>query len=340
MGALANAQGTMNNLTFGNEHVPVLRDDLLGLAGRPDERRPRLRRHVRRPHPHDQFAPDRPGSAGTALSRCCSRISTSARAPAARANGTPATAPSAPSASSKRWNARSCRRTATARRKASTAAATARSARPRSAATTAAIETLKACDQTVLEAGEAVIVTTPTPGGIWPQPALSRRADMHGSQQAVTGLSSAAALPACEKQMGKSACHDRRFREIWFFAVARKLEKPSTRTARCRRPASRSGCSPSCFPASSIRRSGKTPMSTWRPWQLGQGHRVVTIASGGCNMLAYLTRSPARDRRRRSQRRPYRAEPPEARGGQASAAQADLFRFFGDAEHQPQFGSL
>jgi 5-oxoprolinase (ATP-hydrolysing) len=27
------------------------------------------------------------------------------------------------------------------------------------------IETLKACDQTVLEAGEAVTVTTPTPGG-------------------------------------------------------------------------------------------------------------------------------------------------------------------------------
>lgn len=26
---------------------------------------------------------------------------------------------------------------------------------------------------------------------------------------------------------------------------------------------------------------------------LGQGHRVVTIASGGCNILAYLTRSPA-----------------------------------------------
>src|SRR4051794_1886847 len=28
--------------------------------------------------------------------------------------------------------------------------------------------------------------------------------------------------------------------------------------------------------------------------QLGHGHRVVTIASGGCNILAYLTRSPAR----------------------------------------------
>lgn len=28
--------------------------------------------------------------------------------------------------------------------------------------------------------------------------------------------------------------------------------------------------------------------------QLAEGHRVVTIASGGCNILAYLTRSPAR----------------------------------------------
>ena len=27
------------------------------------------------------------------------------------------------------------------------------------------VETLKACDQTVIHAGEAVIVTTPTPGG-------------------------------------------------------------------------------------------------------------------------------------------------------------------------------
>ena len=27
---------------------------------------------------------------------------------------------------------------------------------------------------------------------------------------------------------------------------------------------------------------------------LAEGHRIVTIASGGCNVLAYLTRSPAR----------------------------------------------
>ena len=34
LGALANAQGTMNNLTFGNDTLPVLRDDLLRLPAR------------------------------------------------------------------------------------------------------------------------------------------------------------------------------------------------------------------------------------------------------------------------------------------------------------------
>ena len=34
LGALAAAQGTMNNLNFGNDTLSVLRDDLLGLAGR------------------------------------------------------------------------------------------------------------------------------------------------------------------------------------------------------------------------------------------------------------------------------------------------------------------
>ena len=49
----------------------------------------------------------------------------------------------------------------------------------------------------------------------------------------------------------------------------------------------------SLLPASSIRRSGRTRKSTWRRWSSVEGHRVVTIASGGCNVLAYLTRSPA-----------------------------------------------
>ncbi len=49
--------------------IPVLRDDLLRLAGRPHELGPRLCRHLGRPHPHDQFASHRSGSAGTALPR-------------------------------------------------------------------------------------------------------------------------------------------------------------------------------------------------------------------------------------------------------------------------------
>ena len=62
LGALGSAQGTMNNLTFGDATPPVLRDDLLRRAGRP-----RLRRRERRAHPHDQLAPDRPGSSGEPL---------------------------------------------------------------------------------------------------------------------------------------------------------------------------------------------------------------------------------------------------------------------------------
>ena len=35
------------------------------------------------------------------------------------------------------------------------------------------------------------------------------------------------------------------------------------------------------------------PAVDMKAMQLGEGHRVITIASGGCNVLAYLTRSPA-----------------------------------------------
>ena len=62
LGVLAAAQGTMNNFTFGNATLPVLRDHL-----RRQRRRPRLRRHRGRPHPHDQLAPDRPRGARMAL---------------------------------------------------------------------------------------------------------------------------------------------------------------------------------------------------------------------------------------------------------------------------------
>ena len=93
MGALANAQGTMNNLTFGNDDISVLRDDLLRFAGRPHEQRPRLCRHLGRPHPYDQFAPDRSRSAGAALPGAARGFPHPRRVRAARANGAPATAP-------------------------------------------------------------------------------------------------------------------------------------------------------------------------------------------------------------------------------------------------------
>ena len=62
---------------------------------------------------------------------------------------------------------------------------------------------------------------------------------------------------------------------------------------RCRTPACWSACSPSRSAASSIRRSGKTRSSTSRRSASGPDDRIVTIASGGCNALSYLTADPA-----------------------------------------------
>ena len=63
LGALGSAQGTMNNLTFGDDDLSVLRDHLLRRAGRP-----RLRRGGGGAYAYDEFAPDRPGGAGEPLS--------------------------------------------------------------------------------------------------------------------------------------------------------------------------------------------------------------------------------------------------------------------------------
>ena len=62
--ALGSAQGTMNNLTFGDATLSVLRDHLFGRACRA-----RLRRRGGGSYPYDQFAPHRSGSARTALPR-------------------------------------------------------------------------------------------------------------------------------------------------------------------------------------------------------------------------------------------------------------------------------
>ena len=69
------------------------------------------------------------------------------------------------SASSRRWTARSCRRIARARRAGLDGGGDGQAGRTEVRRLDGRVETLRACDQTVLEAGEAVIVTTPTPGG-------------------------------------------------------------------------------------------------------------------------------------------------------------------------------
>ena len=63
LGALAAAQGTMNNLNFGNAKYQYYETICSGSPAGPG-----FRRHRRRAHPHDQHAADRSGSAGIPLS--------------------------------------------------------------------------------------------------------------------------------------------------------------------------------------------------------------------------------------------------------------------------------
>lgn len=64
---------------------------------------------------------------------------------------------------------------------------------------------------------------------------------------------------------------------------------------------------------------------------LGEGHRVVTIASGGCNVLAYLTRSPARIDAVDLNAAHIALNRLKLAAVRHLPTQADLFRFFGEA---------
>ncbi|CDX29649.1 conserved hypothetical protein [Mesorhizobium sp. SOD10] len=65
--------------------------------------------------------------------------------------------------------------------------------------------------------------------------------------------------------------------------------------------------------------------------QLGAGHRVVTIASGGCNILAYLTRSPARIDAVDLNAAHIALNRMKLEAVRHLPSQGDLFRFFGAA---------
>ena len=170
LGALAAAQGTMNNLNFGNDTLSVLRDDLLRLAGRPG-----LSRHRRRAHPHDQHAPHRSGGAGIPLSGAAGGFPHPRRLgrtrPMERRRRRPPHHP-VPGADGMHDPVRPPPRAAV---RAWPAAKPARSARTGCAARMARMETLAGCDATVLEAGEAIIIQTPTAGGYGHPESANRR---------------------------------------------------------------------------------------------------------------------------------------------------------------------
>ncbi len=67
---------------------------------------------------------------------------------------------------------------------------------------------------------------------------------------------------------------------------------------------------------------------------LTDGHRVVTIASGGCNVLAYLTRSPAHIDAVDLNTAHVALNRLKLAAVRHLPAQADLFRFFGEAGAQ------
>ncbi len=103
-GALAAAQGTMNNVNFGNDRYQYYETICSGApAG------PRFDGAPGSAYAHDQLAPDRSGGAGIALPGGAGRFPYPSRPPAGAGGGTPGMAHGAPSVSLRRWISRSSR---------------------------------------------------------------------------------------------------------------------------------------------------------------------------------------------------------------------------------------
>ena len=160
LGAHGGGAGHHEQPHLRQRQVPVLRDDLLRLAGGP-----RLRRHRRGAHPHDQFAPHRSGGAGIPLPGAAGGLPHPQGLRRQAASGTPATASAAPSAFWKRWTAPSSPATAACRPFGLAGGEPGQIGENLVRRNDGRIERLKGADATVLEAGEAVIIQTPTAGG-------------------------------------------------------------------------------------------------------------------------------------------------------------------------------
>ena len=66
------------------------------------------------------------------------------------------------------------------------------------------------------------------------------------------------------------------------------------------------------------------PVVDMKALDIGPGHQVIAIASGGCNVLSYLTADPAGDHRGRSQRGAYCARPAQDLRGSEPAGLRQL----------------
>ena len=136
LGAMAAAQGTMNNLNFGNARYQYYETICSGSPAGPGfPGTDAVHTHMTNTRLTD------PEVLESALPGAAGGFPHPRKAPAAADNGTPATACAVPSASWKRWTAPSCRATAACLRSAWTAASPARSARTRCGARTAVSKT-------------------------------------------------------------------------------------------------------------------------------------------------------------------------------------------------------
>ncbi len=160
LGALAAAQGTMNNLNFGNKKYQYYETICSGSPAGPGfDGTDAVHTHMTNTRLTDpevlEFRyPVRAG--GFPHPQGFRRQA---------ASGTPATASAAPSASWKRWTARFCRATAACRRPGLAGGGAGQVGENSVRRKNGQVEKLQGCDETTIDAGEAVIIQTPTAGG-------------------------------------------------------------------------------------------------------------------------------------------------------------------------------
>ena len=146
--------------------------------------------------------------------------------------------------------------------------------------------------------------------------------------------------PLAKSAAGESLAMTDLSSEIGFAQASGRSARPSTRTGRCPRPGFSERLFALLFSGLVYPQIWEDPDVDMEAMALAQGHRVVTIASGGCNVLAYLTRSPARIDAVDLNTAHIALNRLKLAAVRHLPAQADLFRFFGEAGNRANIGRL